>query len=91
MSGDLKLFPFVPNILGNYDTVDYAYGVAVVGDYAFVPDYGSGLEVIEVSNPTTPALHSHYDTPGFAYSVTESGHYAFVADGGSGLQAIQVS
>jgi len=35
---------FAPTLVGNYDTSGYAYGVQVVGNYAYVADYHSGLQ-----------------------------------------------
>jgi len=70
-----------------------ARGVAISGDYAYVADYdyGSGLQVIDISNPTVPMLAGSCDAPGSACGVAISGDYAYVADWGSGLQVIDIS
>ncbi|MFM6605702.1 MAG: hypothetical protein ACKPH3_16785, partial [Dolichospermum sp.] len=34
-----------------YDTSGSAIGVQVVGDYAYVADHDSGLQIIDISNP----------------------------------------
>jgi hypothetical protein len=91
VAAKLKLYPFVPTIVGTYNTPGTAYGVTVSGDYAFVADYGSGLQVINIKNPASPTLAGTCDTPGNARSVAVSGDYAFVADFGSGLQVINIS
>ncbi len=54
-------------------------------------DYGSGLQVIDISDPANPTLVGTYDTPGYARGVAVSGDHAFVADGDSGLQVIDIS
>ena len=77
--------------LGRYNTPGSAMGVTVSGDYAFVADYGSGLQIIEISDPESPNRVGQYDTPGSAYGVTVSGDYAYVADYTSGLQIIDIS
>ena len=41
--------PANPILKGNYNTSGYAYGVQVVGNYAYVADYGGGLKIIDVS------------------------------------------
>jgi hypothetical protein len=56
-----------------------------------VADYTSGLQVIDISDPTIPTLIGSCDTPGAAYGVMVSGVYALVADWGSGLQVIDIS
>jgi hypothetical protein len=40
--------PAIPTLAGSYDTPDLAYGVAISGDYAYVGDGSSGLQVIQV-------------------------------------------
>jgi len=45
-----------------------------------VDDYGSGLRVLESSNPTAPVEVGFYDTLGLAYGVDVSGGYVYVAD-----------
>ena len=65
--------------------------VQVVGDYAYVADGSSGLQIINISNPDNPTLTANYNTPGNAKAVAVVGNYAYVADGYSGLQIIDIS
>jgi hypothetical protein len=81
---------FAPTLKGKIITSGYAFGVQVVGNYAYVADYDSGLEIIDIRNPTNPTLKGNYDTSGSAYSVQVVGNYAYVADG-SRLQIIDIS
>ncbi|MCF6330430.1 MAG: hypothetical protein L3I99_02630, partial [Sulfurimonas sp.] len=82
-------------IIGSVDTPSGAYGVTLSADgtKAFVADYHSGLQIIDISNPTAPVIIGSVDTPGRAYKVTIStdGTKAFVADANSGLQIIDIS
>jgi len=48
------MFGFVPILKGNYDTSGIAFDVEIVGDYAYVADYDSGLQIIDISNPAAP-------------------------------------
>jgi parallel beta-helix repeat protein len=84
-----------PSLAGNLDTSGRAIGVALSssGQYAFVGDYTSGLQIIDVSNVANPSLVGNIVTSGRAYQVTLSsnGQYAFVANGDDGLQIIDVS
>ena len=91
VAGELKLFPFLPTLAGTCDTPGQARGVTVSGDHAFVADFGFGLQVIDISDPTNPTLSGTCDTPGEAWGVTVSGDHAFVADYYSGLQVIDIS
>ncbi|QSV59505.1 MAG: hypothetical protein HEQ29_15085 [Dolichospermum sp. LBC05a] len=62
-----------------------------MGNYAYVADGLSGLQIIDISNPTTPTLKGNYDTSGYALGVQVVGNYAYVADNASGLQIIDIS
>ncbi|HBC46757.1 MAG TPA: hypothetical protein DEO84_11735, partial [candidate division Zixibacteria bacterium] len=50
------------------------------GNYAYVGDDGSGLQVIDISDPVNPAFVVSYDTPGAARRIDISGEYIFIAD-----------
>jgi hypothetical protein len=67
----------------------YAQGVHVLGDYAYV--VGSGLQVIDISDPANPnpTIVGSADTPGSAGDVDVLDNYAYVADGD--LQVIDMS
>jgi hypothetical protein len=73
--------PLAPSIVGSYNSTNYlAQDIQVVGDYAFVAWYSSGLIVVDISNPTAPTLVGSYDTPEYTYAVSVSGGNVYVAD-----------
>ena len=76
------LDPEHPEEVGYCDTPDYAYGVTVSGDYAYVADLWEGLCIISVADPENPEEVGHYDTYGLAFGVTVSGDYAYVTSEG---------
>ncbi|MGD8413889.1 MAG: hypothetical protein PVF33_06640, partial [Candidatus Latescibacterota bacterium] len=67
-------------IIGSYDTPDWAENVAIAGNYAYVADRNSGLQVIDLSAPVNLTLAGSYDTPGQAYDVAVAGNFAYIAD-----------
>ncbi|MHB1037685.1 MAG: Ig-like domain-containing protein [Pirellulales bacterium] len=75
---------------GPYDTPGLAVGVVVTGGLAYVADAGSGLHIIDVTNPAVPVRLGGYDTAGSAQDVVISGRLAYVPDEHS-LQIIDVS
>ncbi len=81
----------LPRIFGSVDTPGIAVGVAVSGDVAYVADFDSGLQVIDVSDPGNPVILGSVDTTDRARGVAVSGAVAYVADELSGLQVIDVS
>ncbi|WP_375329244.1 Calx-beta domain-containing protein [Microcystis sp. BLCC-F210] len=78
-------------LVGSYNTSGLASDVQIVGNYAYVADYYSGLQIIDISNPAAPTLKGNYDTSGYAQDVQVVGNYAYVADDWSGLQIIDIS
>ena len=65
--------------------------VLVDGDVAYCAVGSAGLQIIDVSNPTSPVAMGRADTPGYAYRVALHAGYAYVADGETGVQVINVS
>ena len=85
----------VPSLISSIDTSGSAWGVTLSpdGNFAFVADSYSGLQIIDVSNPSNPSLTATFNTTGYSSDVALStnGTIAFVADGESGLQIIDIS
>ncbi len=81
-----------PALVGYVATPNDAYDVLLKGNYAYVPDYASGLQVIDVSSPTLPVIVGSYDTPGYAVQVCIVDDVALVADHEiGGLQVLDIS
>lgn len=82
--------PSEPTLVGTYVLPSYSYDVAVVGEYAYVADYYSGLQIINIANPYSPTLVGEYTSPGrYARGVDVTDSYAYVAAGE--LQIIDIS
>ncbi len=91
VAGELKLYPFSLTLVGSYNTPGTALGVHVSGDLALVVDGTYGLQVIDISNPASPALLGTYDPPGLsAEGVHVAGDHAFVVHGNLGAYGLQV-
>ena len=76
---------YANNLVGRYDTPGQARNVEIVGDYAYVADNGGGLQIIDVSTPSTSHLEGYYQTPGHAYSVDVVNGLAYV---GQAIKAV---
>jgi murein DD-endopeptidase MepM/ murein hydrolase activator NlpD len=77
--------------ISSIDTPNYARGVKVSGNYAYIADGESGLRIIDITDTDNPNEISSYNTPGDAKKVTLSGSYAYIADYTSGLRIINIS
>jgi hypothetical protein len=78
----------------NYvNTSGLAQGIYVSGNYAYVTDRDSGLNVIDISDPTDPGEPINKSCIGGEETadVFVSGDYAYVADGPTGLAVFDVS
>jgi len=69
---------------------EFAYAVAVAGNYIYAASGYSGLRVIDVSEPTVPREVSLCEIPGWAWRVAVAGSYAYVSATG-GLHIVDVS
>lgn len=76
---------------GSIATANLTFDVDVVGDRAYLADWGAGLQVVDVSNPDRPARLSLYNTPGQCFGVDVVDNLAYVADGTQGLQILDIS
>jgi hypothetical protein len=74
-SNDLHGIQFV----GKYNTPDQAVGVIVEGNFAYVADHDSGMQIINIANPAQPAFGGHYQCPG-ALQIDLKGSTAYIAD-----------
>jgi hypothetical protein len=72
--------------VGAYGTPGEAWGVAVVGNFAYAVD-SLGLRIIDVSDPSAPVETGFYETPNEARDVQVAGSYAYVAANEAGTWA----
>ncbi|MBI5114864.1 hypothetical protein HZA56_00145 [Candidatus Poribacteria bacterium] len=79
-------------VAGSVDTSGAPGGVAVSGSYAYVTSYNYGLDIIDVSDPSSPQIVGSTPIAGEAMAVAVSGQYAYVTGwGGDGLQVVDIS
>ncbi|NUQ37108.1 MAG: PQQ-binding-like beta-propeller repeat protein [Caldilineales bacterium] len=92
--------PAHPVVIGNYLTEGYAQDVAVASGYVYLTNTpvwdgsgwsGSGLHIVDISDPANPKQMTVYDTPGWEFGVAVVGDTVFVADGDGGLRILDVS
>jgi hypothetical protein len=67
------------NFQGSYQTPDDARKLFIQDNIAYVVD-GDGLNIINVSNSSSPSLMGSYETPSFARDVFVQDYIAYVAD-----------
>ncbi len=89
----ISLFdPFNPFPTAFTDLPGWGQGVAVSGSYAYVADFFTGLDVIDISTstPDNPSIKDSFPA-GDARAIDVAGDFAYVANGGSGLQVLDIS
>lgn len=82
---------FAPTALSFVAIPGSANNVDVQGGFAYVASGGTGLRVVNVSNPLVPQIVGLLDTPGNGNDVKVVGITAYLADGATGLSVIDVS
>ncbi len=91
VAGELRLPPFVLTTLGTFVTAGSAEDVCLEGDYLYVADGSSGVQVLDVTDPAAPTLAGAISTPGGAAGLAAEGNRLYVADRGFGLQVLDIS
>lgn len=77
--------------IGESSTSGDAWGICVLGDYAYVADSTNGIAVIDVSNPNNPSYYNGLNTSGISANVFVAGNYLYLADGSYyGLQIYNI-
>ncbi|MBI9077075.1 MAG: hypothetical protein JEZ02_16820 [Desulfatibacillum sp.] len=66
-------------------------GVAVSGNYAYVTDSTDGLQIIDITDPTSPFIASSLDIPGSVAQIAINGNYAYAAVSYESIQIIDIS
>lgn len=75
-----------PTVLKDIHTPGDAKSVSLSGNYAYVADYGAGLQVIDL---TTSEIVHNIKT-GYAIGIAIAGDYAYMGDGQSGMQVFDI-
>jgi hypothetical protein len=68
-----------------------AVDVALSGDYAYVSTSASGIQIVDVSDPSLPAVIGSEPVPGAAGELGVAGSHLFAADGADGLRIYDLS
>jgi len=69
-----------------------AFGLTIVGDTVYLADgVSSGLQLIDITDPSNPAIIGSVSTPGRAYNVFVTDQTAYVADYYGGVVVINDS
>ncbi len=77
--------PRSPVEVGSCDTPEWAWGIYLLDNYAYVADKRSDLRIIDVSRPSSPKEVGYHKTPSWVHSIYVLGDYAYVGDCKSGL------
>ncbi len=71
-------------------TADEAFGLEIVGNFAYICDQDTGFTTMDISETRWPRYLSTVELPGFAYRVDVEGTRAYVASTKAGIHVIDV-
>jgi len=91
LAAAVAAFPQCQSFVTNLATPDWAYGIDVQGQYAYIAVAAQGLLIVDVSNPASPFQAGQFDAASISEGVYAEGDYAYLAAGTSGLRVINVS
>ncbi|HLP46028.1 MAG TPA: hypothetical protein VK469_08780, partial [Candidatus Kapabacteria bacterium] len=72
------------------ETIGYN-DVFVQGNYAYCVSRGTGMDIIEITDPANPIKKGSYNALSNANALFVSSNHAYIADGASGLKIIDIS
>lgn len=75
----------------SYDDNYWVKALSIDSSYLYAADFGGGLHIYDVSNPTVLQEVGYLQTTGFPSGVDAAGGLAFVADSSGGLWIVDVS
>ncbi len=76
--------------IGEFNDGGISHDIFITESLVYVADDSKGLEIINVTDPTTPSKIGKFGDGGAAYGVFVSGSYAYVADYSDGLEIIDI-
>lgn len=81
--------PAAPVLTAHHNGI-WASAMKIRGNYVYMACGGSGLKIMDVTDPAAAFVVGGYDTPHNARGIDLRGNYAYVADGDAGLQIIDI-
>ena len=85
---------YTTDLVGSYTATSANYrAIKVLGNFAYIADYGTGLKIFNITNPAAPILTSSYSAGNLlALEVNAEGNFVYLANANNeGLQVINVS
>jgi hypothetical protein len=82
--------PSNPSYTGSLYFPEQPLRLDVQGNYAYIADADSGLQIADVSNPQSPAIIGRFLTPVQAEDIVVDGLYAYLMDD-AGLRILDIS
>ena len=77
--------------VGNVPTYGVAYSTKIVGNYMLVSEDIAGLEIYDISTPTSPSLVTYIEAEGCFYDVKSDGTNVYAAAGSKGIKFFDYS
>ena len=78
------------SIVGTCSLPANARGITVSESCAYIAADNAGLQVVDISDPSSPSILTAYDTSGNSHDIKISGDYAYMADYSGGLVVIDL-
>jgi hypothetical protein len=80
-----------PILRGICEIPNWPHSIYMHGNYAYVADSFSGLQIIDFANTSNPHVCGYYDTPGISLDLAVFDDYIFIADDTAGIQILNIT
>ena len=77
-------------MIGQWTSIGYAEGVAVIGNSVFLANGPAGITLIDVSDTANPKAVSTLFPDHYVFDVITLGNYAYAAAADSGLLVMSI-
>ncbi len=88
---NISQLPDLVSEVTTYIPVNIVNHIEISNNTAYFIEDFTGLELVNISDPTNPVQYSTFHSPGNCYSIKVADYLVYVADGNVGISIINVS
>jgi len=88
---EISLHPYAIELVGSCAASGPCRSATRHGDYVFLFASGGGIDVVDITDVTSPSVVSNYNSAGYSYQGVVAGDCLYVADDTGGLAIVDIT
>jgi len=88
---EISLHPYAIELVGSCASSGNCRSATRHGDYVFLFASGGGIDIVDISDLTSPSVVGNYNSAGYSYQGVVAGDYLYVADDTGGLAILDIT